>query len=220
MTTRRSVISLLARACLCAVSWIGLGLHRIPRALAETGKRILDKDTDPATLIYEDPKNLDTSNLPVMPLDEFGTMGDIEIDIPAEDWSLRITGAVESEQRISYQELTSLPSIEREVLLVCPGVFVNHGRWKGVPLSELVRRAGPTVRDGHIIVRGRSRSGDQSQRFDLSDMDSGGLLLAYSVNGRTLPRRHGYPVRLVAENHMGYQWTKYVFEIEVARGNV
>ena len=216
MPSRRSVLGIIVWTSVFTASFIGLGLGRVSRALAAKGKRILNKNTDPATLIYENPKNLDTTDLPVMPIEDFGTMGDTEIDVDLDSWRLEVRGEVESPRTYTYAELMRLPAVEREVLLICPGVFVNHGRWKGVAVRELIRRSKPKARTGQVVISGRTWSGEQRQRFGLAETEDDGLILAYAVNGQTLPRRHGRPLRLVAGEHMGYRWTKYVNRIEIS----
>ena len=161
MPSRRSVLGIIVWTSVFTASFIGLGLGRVSRALAAKGKRILNKNTDPATLIYENPKNLDTTDLPVMPIEDFGTMGDTEIDVDLDSWRLEVRGEVESTRTYTYAELMRMPAVEREVLLICPGVFVNHGRWKGVAVRELIRRSKPKARTGQVVISGRTRSGEQ-----------------------------------------------------------
>jgi DMSO/TMAO reductase YedYZ molybdopterin-dependent catalytic subunit len=40
-------------------------------------------------------------------------------------------------------------------------------------------------------------------------------ILALGVNGVTLPKEHGYPLRLVAEDVTGGKWVKWIDRIEV-----
>lgn len=40
------------------------------------------------------------------------------------------------------------------------------------------------------------------------------MFLAYQVNGETLPVKHGYPLRLVAEGVYGSEWVKYVYKVQ------
>ena len=35
------------------------------------------------------------------------------------------------------------------------------------------------------------------------------------MNGKALPKEHGYPLRVVAEDHYGSEWVKFVHKIEV-----
>jgi len=84
----------------------------------------------------------------------------------------------------------------------------------GVSLAQLGRLTGLRPGRSRIGVHGRSRSGEQVLYFDRQDLDKDALLLAYKVNGPEILKKHGYPLRLVTENHMGFQWTNYVFRVD------
>ncbi len=43
----------------------------------------------------------------------------------------------------------------------------------------------------------------------------GAFRLAYGVNGRILPKKHGFPLRIVAEGYYGYNWVKYAYRVNV-----
>jgi DMSO/TMAO reductase YedYZ molybdopterin-dependent catalytic subunit len=47
------------------------------------------------------------------------------------------------------------------------------------------------------------------------DVLSNKVFLAYEVNGKALPQKHGFPLRIVAEGHFGFTWVKYVHKITV-----
>jgi len=40
------------------------------------------------------------------------------------------------------------------------------------------------------------------------------VFLAFEVNGEKLPQKHGFPLRIVAEDYYGSDWVKYVYKIE------
>ena len=42
------------------------------------------------------------------------------------------------------------------------------------------------------------------------------LLLAFKMNGVTLPPDRGFPFQLVAEDKWGYKWIKWVTQIELS----
>jgi DMSO/TMAO reductase YedYZ molybdopterin-dependent catalytic subunit len=56
----------------------------------------------------------------------------------------------------------------------------------------------------------------KSVRIPLTTIREKRIFLAYQVNGVTLPRRHGFPLRLVYEDAYGYNWVKYVDEVVVS----
>jgi sulfoxide reductase catalytic subunit YedY len=43
------------------------------------------------------------------------------------------------------------------------------------------------------------------------------VFLATHVNGTVLPRKHGFPLRVVAEGYYGSEWVKYVGKLTVER---
>jgi sulfoxide reductase catalytic subunit YedY len=51
-------------------------------------------------------------------------------------------------------------------------------------------------------------------QFNLEDVRSNKVFLAYEVNGKVLPQKHGFPLRAVAEDSYGSTWTKYVNTVE------
>jgi sulfoxide reductase catalytic subunit YedY len=173
--------------------------------IAKTKKFVLPKDTKRETLIEKNPAQLDTRNLEITALEDFGTMGPTDHEVDLDEWRLEITGHTRNPLGLTYQEITALPWIEREVLLICPGVFANHGRWKGISIKELLERAGWKKDATHVTVRGPKNI--------LSDK----VFLAYQVNGEILPQKHGFPLRLVAEGYYGYEWIKYVHSITVEK---
>ena len=109
----------------CAAAAASLGLTGSAGLARAAKKRVLPEGTDLNSLIYSDPKHLDVRNLELMPLEEFGTMGDTGIEIERQRWKLEVTGNVGHKLELAYRDLLEMPAVERKVLLVCPGVFVN-----------------------------------------------------------------------------------------------
>jgi sulfoxide reductase catalytic subunit YedY len=60
-----------------------------------------------------------------------------------------------------------------------------------------------------VVFRGPKHPRELSARSDLEEILSDRVFLTYAANGKTLPQRHGFPVRLVAEDHYGGRWIKY-----------
>ena len=54
--------------------------------------------------------------------------------------------------------------------------------------------------------------GDRSrtEEFPIADIRSGKVFLAWQVNGEPLPEKHGFPLRVVAEEYYGARWLKFV----------
>jgi sulfoxide reductase catalytic subunit YedY len=188
-----------------------------PALVRATVRRRLPKGTELQTLVNENPQNLDTRDLEIQPLEQFGTMGLSDQAVTLKDWRLVCEGHLSREIRLTYGQVRALPPLERPVLLICPGFFANLGRWQGISVAELAKRAGIKKGVTHVTVSGPSGPYEKTFRFPWQEASSGRVFLAYQVNGETLPVQHGFPLRLVAEGYYGYEWVKYVDRVHFDR---
>jgi len=69
----------------------------------------------------------------------------------------------------------------------------------------------------HVTVRGPRGPSEKVERFPIQEILSNKVFLSYQVNGQVLPEKHGFPLRVVAEDHYGYEWVKYVDQITVEK---
>ncbi len=178
------------------------------------GRRMLSKETRRESLIHENPAALDTRDLALTPLDQFGTMGDTDRIVNLDTWRLEVSGQVKRPISLTYIQLAALPAIERPVLLICPGVFANHGRWRGISIRGVLEQADFDRAAASVSIE--SKTGN-SARFPMAEVLSDKVFLAYEVNGQPLPRKHGFPLRVVADDHYGSEWVKYVDRVSVER---
>lgn len=195
--------------------WFLPFVTKVKRAWGAVKKKILPKDTSRKSLIGKNPARLDTRHLEVTPLEDFETMGQTSQKTDLDTWRLQMDGEVEKPMQWTYGQLLEMPAIERDVLLICPGVFANHGRWKGVSIKSLFEACGIKPSATHISVRGPKPPDTHHEKFEIREALSDKIFLAYQVNGHALPEKHGYPVRLVAEGYYGMDWTKYVYRLTV-----
>lgn len=186
----------------------------IKSAYAKAKRILVPRGTEMKSLIRENPAELDTRDLDVIPLTDFETMGDTEHEINLEQWRLEITGKLKKPIKLSYSQILELPVIERKILMICPGFFSNHGLWKGISIWNLLEMAGAREGITHVSLRGDGRYIEKVDQFNIEDVRSNKVFLAYQVNGKVLPQKHGYPLRAVAEGKYGSTWTKYVNKVE------
>jgi DMSO/TMAO reductase YedYZ molybdopterin-dependent catalytic subunit len=180
---------------------------------AKAKKIILPKGTRVENLIGKNPANLDTKNLDLTPLEAFRTMGQKNYHVNLKKWRLEIDGQVQPSLKLTYDQITQLPSIERNVLLICPGVFAYHARWKGISVVKLLEMAQIGTGVTHVSFSGPEGTNEKTSRFPIEDIHSDKIFLAYNVNDKTLPEKHGFPLRVVAEDYYGGEWVKYVYKI-------
>jgi len=217
MEKRRQFLKLLLGGTAFAGAGLGSLFSMAKWVLAETGKIVLPKGTPRESLIDKNPAELDASNLEVTPLENFGTMGLTDHAVSIENWRLEVDGQVRRPLRLTYEEIKKVPAVARSVLMICPGFFANHGAWKGLSLGALLKVAEAEGGVTHVTVRGPDGKYENSQRYPVEDIRSNRVFLAYEVNGKPLPQRHGFPLRAVAEGYYGYDWVKYVYRVTVEK---
>lgn len=176
-------------------------------------RQILPKGFSKERLIDMNPAEIDSRDLEIDALDQFGTMGPTDIVVDPVAYRLKITGETKRSLFLTYEEILNLPSVTENVLLVCPGFFANHGRWTGVHLKTLLDEAEIKKEAQFVDVKGRD---GKVLRISLESIRRKKIFLAHHVNGQPLPKKHGFPLRLVYEDVYGADWVKFVDEIGVA----
>ena len=124
------------------------------------------------------------------------------------DWRLKVHGLVEHELSLSLEELRALPACTQITRHECVEGRSCIGKWTGVPLAEILSRAG-VRREARFVVfhcadtlddGGEFRVDPESVRYyeniDLIDAAHPQTIVAYDMNGKPLTVRHGAPPRL------------------------
>ncbi len=147
---------------------------------------------------------------------------DTAIVVPSVDvnsWELSISGMVDRPYTMTFAELIDMGLVETPVTLSCVsnrvgGNLVDNAVWRGVPLSDVLNRAG--VQRGATQIVGRSVDNWNSGFPTEYAFDGRVALVAVAMNGEPLPREHGFPVRLVIAGLYGYvSATKWLEEIRL-----
>lgn len=137
------------------------------------------------------------------------------------NWKLEVNGMVERPFTISYEDLLGMDMVEEPVTLQCVsnevgGDLVGNASWLGVPLVDLLNRAG--VKSDADQIVGRSVDDFTAGFPTAAAFDGRTALVAVGMNGEPLPQQHGFPARLVVAGLYGYvSATKWLKQIELTR---
>jgi len=232
-------------------AWVAAGL---PVAYAARGGHAVEADdslrqaVDQEMVVHRaDPLNCEASIRDlkggiVTPNDRFYVRNHFQAPvIDGSAWRLEVSGLVERPLALSLRELSRLPSESRIVTLECAGNgrssiqppvkgepwrlgAVSTAEWTGVPLAEVLDRAGVLPGAGEIIFRGadcgvveaRLREVHFERSLPIDTARKSQAMLAYAMNGDALPLQHGYPVRLVVPRWYGVASVKWLTAITLA----
>jgi DMSO/TMAO reductase YedYZ molybdopterin-dependent catalytic subunit len=156
---------------------------------------------------------------PITPNDEFFTLLPVEPpNIPA-DWHLVVDGAVENPLSLTLGELESYAPTTIMATLECyfpygPSLLVGNANWTGVKLKTIIEQAQPNADANSLKVY--ALDGYTMGLFSLDELlQRDDFLLAYNMNGQSLPFEQGYPLKLVLPGVAGYQNGRWLERLEI-----
>jgi DMSO/TMAO reductase YedYZ molybdopterin-dependent catalytic subunit len=139
-----------------------------------------------------------------------------EPTVDAGKWSLTIDGLVERPLRFDYDEIRKLAKYETTLTLECisneiAGGLIGNANWRGTLLRPLIERAGlkPNARYAVLYAAEGYTTGHTTERL-LRDAN----FLAYGMNGGSLTRIHGFPLRVFLPGKYGMKMPKWLTRIE------
>ena len=132
--------------------------------------------------------------------------------VDRESYRLHVTGLLENELDVTYEQLLSLPAYSQVVYMPCVEGWGFYAKWTGFRLTDLFELA--RLRPNATYVVFHSSDG-YSTGLSLDYLINRNVLMAYGINDVTLPADRGFPLQVVAIDKYGYKWAKWVTEVEV-----
>jgi DMSO/TMAO reductase YedYZ molybdopterin-dependent catalytic subunit len=135
-------------------------------------------------------------------------------------YRLQIDGLVERPISLSLVELRTRPTQTQITKHDCVEGWTSIAEWTGVRLETLLDEAGLKPEARFIVFHcfdalDQTEGGDRYyESIDLVDARHPQTILAWAMNGETLPVPHGAPLRLRVERQLGYKHAKYIKRIE------
>jgi DMSO/TMAO reductase YedYZ molybdopterin-dependent catalytic subunit len=133
-------------------------------------------------------------------------------------WNLTVTGAVAQPYTLNYAQLSAMPMKQQYESLECisntvGGPYMSNALWEGVPLADLIQKAGgPKTGASKVVLYAAD---DYSDSIHLSKALEPTTVVALHMNNATLPQEHGYPARLLVPGIYGMKHVKWITRIEV-----
>ncbi len=160
---------------------------------------------------------------PITDLSQFFVYNSRGIPTIDESWRLTVDGAVATPLSLDMQAIRQYPSITEMATLECyiaggTTLLAGNAVWTGVPVKTLIEAAGPLPDPdtNNVSVRFSAVDGYLFGDFSLKTiLSSDAMILAYEMNGQTLPLNQGFPLRLVIPGAGGFNWVQWIERIEI-----
>lgn len=128
------------------------------------------------------------------------------------DWSLEVSGLVETKGRWSLPQLAALPQSRQITRHVCIEGWSAIGEWRGVPLALFLDRVGADRTARYVGFR---CADGYSSNLDMASARHPQTILALDFDGGTLPRPFGYPLKVRVPVKLGFKNPKWVVALFV-----
>jgi DMSO/TMAO reductase YedYZ molybdopterin-dependent catalytic subunit len=134
--------------------------------------------------------------------------------VNASNYRLTITGLVNNTVEYSYGDVVNgFQKYQKVVTLHCVEGWSVAILWEGFLLEDLLNQA--EIDANATVVIFHAYDG-YTTSLPLGYILDNKILIAYKMNGLTLPPERGFPFQLVAESKYGYKWVKWITEIELS----
>ncbi|MBM88906.1 MAG: sulfite oxidase [Gammaproteobacteria bacterium] len=153
-------------------------------------------------------------------------------EVDNDSYRLKVTGMVDNELNLSLSDLVNGDVIEQQIGFECGGNsqrllygLIGNANWRGVTLTSILEQAG--IQDGakEIVffaadvsqeeIRGREVDKAFARSLSVEDAMRAENMLAFEMNGESLPHYHGKPVRLLVPGWYGVANVKWLTQIHV-----
>ena len=144
--------------------------------------------------------------------------------VSLDGYRLKIDGLVGAPQELTYDQVLAHDHYSKVVTLHCVTGWDATILWEGVRITDILAEAG--VQSGAAVpswIQGGEPKvvifhgvDGYTSALPLSWIQDNNILLAYKMNGVTIPAELGFPFQVVAESKWGYKWVKWVNEIELS----
>jgi len=143
----------------------------------------------------------------------------VDPSVNADAWRLEVAGLVDSPLTLTLGDLQRLSQREEIVTLECisngvGGGLMSTARWRGPRLVDVVGLAGKVDASARFAILSAVDGYYDSLPLEVALSPS--TIVALTMNGVTLPDRHGFPARIVLPGHYGEKSMKWLARIEVA----
>lgn len=133
--------------------------------------------------------------------------------VDIKNYALKIEGAADKNLSLSYDEVLNHDKYSKTVTLNCVEGWSVKILWEGVLLKDLLEEAGIKPESNTVIFYAYD---GYSSSLPLKYILDNDIILAYKMNGVTIPPERGFPFQVVAEDKWGYKWVKWVTKIELS----
>ncbi len=127
------------------------------------------------------------------------------------NWGLAVGGMVKNPIGLGYEDLFGFKMVSQVSRLKCVECWSAKAKWEGFEFSELVEKVQPDPAAKFVYIQSAD---SYYESFAVEELLRPRVLFVLRMNGKSLSKDHGYPLRLIAPFKYGYKNIKYITSIK------
>jgi len=133
-------------------------------------------------------------------------------DIDASTWKLEVSGLVRDKMDWNLERLRALPQAGQITRHICIEGWSAIGKWGGVSFAHFLNLVGADLTAKYV---GFNCADNYFNSIDMPTALHPQTILALTYDGRTLPRKYGFPMKLRMPTKLGYKNPKHIMALFV-----
>ena len=133
-------------------------------------------------------------------------------EINGDNYSLELAGLITNKHPWTLAQLHQMAQVSQVTRHICVEGWSAIGKWGGVPFSLFLKVIGADLRAKYVSFK---CADDYYTSIDMATELHPQTLIALTWDGKVLPRKYGYPMKLRIPTKLGYKNPKHIKVIEV-----
>lgn len=136
------------------------------------------------------------------------------------NYRLKVFGLVDNPVELSLEDMINLGKQDQITMHHCIQGWSGIAHWGGLPIARLIELVRPHAEAGTVVFHSYGEGhygGEYYDTLSIANAKHDQSLLAFEMNYERLKDVHGAPLRLRAENQLGYKMVKWIRAVEFVK---
>jgi len=141
----------------------------------------------------------------------------IKPDFDPKTWKLEVFGEVEEKKTFTFQDILEMPKTELTKDFTCVTHWTKYDvKWSGVLWKDFLKYV--KVKSSAKAVMFYGADG-YSTNDTFEDLNQEGVILAYELDNKSIPKDHGWSLRVIIPHLYAWKGSKFLNKIEFMKEN-
>lgn len=136
--------------------------------------------------------------------------------VDQDKWQLKFTGLVDTPLTLTFEDILAAPQEDFYLTMECignrtGGQQIGNALWTGTPVLPFLKKIGIQDKAVEFVLHAAD---SYETTLPITDLMQSDVRLVHRMNGESLTRSHGFPLRIIIPGRYGQKQPKWLTEIE------